>query len=630
MADKATVIKQPISEILGKTYNIPEYQRGYRWEEDQVNKLLDDLLEFYNKIFSKCSEEIYCLQPLVIKDNKGVFDVIDGQQRLTTLNILLTCLNETNNFSLQYASRPNSADFLKDIKKKSSIDAAQNADYFHMVGAMKIIKKWIAANKNIIDDGSFIQVLHNRVKFIQYKLGTNDDAIETFKRLNIGKISLTESELVKALLLNSNNFKSEQTDRKKMLTLAEMANEWDEIEYRLQDDKFWLFFHENGYRKNTRIDYILDLVRILDKGDITIEKNLAYPTLEYFEKRLSNTDRFDAVDKCWKEISEYFNVIEEWYNDDEIYHYIGYICSINKPENDKKEYSTWKYIIAFLNEYKKNNCTKDSFKQYLKEKITESIEDKTLDLTYSYEDKKHLSKTKAKPLLLLHNILTVLEQNKMLRESRYELSDFNRFPFHLYNRESWDVEHIRPNNVQTFSGEREKTDRMRFAYVNYMYYKNDTNKKKNIEDKYIDYKDKFVNGSVQDEINAFNILWEEIDKLDESELDDADKNRIWNYVLLDSHTNREYGNSCYAIKRDFVFEKQRGVKPVLEVDGKTGEMKKKDVSDISFVPVCTGKVFSKSYTVYPDNLSAWTEDDAKAYEDDLFRLLQKFGLNVSR
>ncbi len=622
MADEATVIKQPISEILGKTYNIPEYQRGYRWEEDQVNKLLDDLLEFYYKTFGKNSEEIYCLQPLVIKDNKGVYDVIDGQQRLTTLNILLTCLNETNNFSLQYASRPNSADFIKDIKKKTSIDAAQNADYFHMVGAMEIIKDWIVANKNIIDDGSFIQVLHNRVKFIQYELGTKDDAIETFKRLNIGKISLTESELVKALLLNSNNFKSEQTDRKKMLTLAEMASEWDEIEYRLQDDKFWLFFHENGYKKNTRIDYILDLVRILDKGNITIEKNLAYPTLEYFEKRISAEDRFDAVDKCWKEITEYFNVIEEWYNDDELYHYIGYLCSINKPESDKKAYSTRDYIIAFLREYKKNNCTKDSFKQYLKEKITESIDDITLDLTYSYEDNNHLSKTKAKPLLLLHNILTVLEQNEVLRESRYKLSEFNRFPFHLYNKESWDVEHIRPNNVQTFTGEREKTDRMRFAYVNHEYYKGE------IEGEYVKYLDMFKSGSVDDEINAFNILWEEIDKLDKSELDDADKNRIWNYVLLDSHTNREYGNSCYAIKRDFVIKKQMGVKPVLKVDNKTGDVKEEAETDISFVPVCTRKVFSKSYTVYPNNLSAWTNCDAESYEDDLYKLLKKFGLNV--
>ena len=78
-------------DILGCRFFIPDYQRGYRWTERQVTDLLDDLLEFAEGERKK--GDFYCLQPLVVKKrDEDWFEVIDGQQRLTTLYVLLKLL----------------------------------------------------------------------------------------------------------------------------------------------------------------------------------------------------------------------------------------------------------------------------------------------------------------------------------------------------------------------------------------------------------------------------------------------------------------------------------------------------------------------------------------------------------
>ena len=69
---------------LGMQFYVPNYQRGYRWKESQVQQLLNDIKEFdYEKNNEK---KFYCLQPLVVtEDKENGWVVIDGQQRLTTL-----------------------------------------------------------------------------------------------------------------------------------------------------------------------------------------------------------------------------------------------------------------------------------------------------------------------------------------------------------------------------------------------------------------------------------------------------------------------------------------------------------------------------------------------------------------
>ena len=82
-----------VYDLLDKNFYIPAYQRGYRWSKEQVNDLLNDIWEF-----SQSSDEngssFYCLQPVVVVQDGKQWQVVDGQQRLTTLYIILHYLEK--------------------------------------------------------------------------------------------------------------------------------------------------------------------------------------------------------------------------------------------------------------------------------------------------------------------------------------------------------------------------------------------------------------------------------------------------------------------------------------------------------------------------------------------------------
>ena len=88
-------IIKPIKDIFKVNYNIPEYQRGYKWAIKQVLKLLEDIEGF--NIDENNEDKFYCLQNITIVKNNDYYDVIDGQQRLTTLFIILSYLKNIIN-----------------------------------------------------------------------------------------------------------------------------------------------------------------------------------------------------------------------------------------------------------------------------------------------------------------------------------------------------------------------------------------------------------------------------------------------------------------------------------------------------------------------------------------------------
>ena len=101
-------------------YNIPEYQRGYKWNEANIVALLNDIEKFRQET-GNAEATFYCLQniTLVKNTNANCFHVVDGQQRLTTLLILLSFLqHETDSTplllenKLQYSIRPETHEFI--------------------------------------------------------------------------------------------------------------------------------------------------------------------------------------------------------------------------------------------------------------------------------------------------------------------------------------------------------------------------------------------------------------------------------------------------------------------------------------------------------------------------------------
>ena len=219
-----TIKETAVGKLLGMNFFIPGYQRGYRWTEQQVNDLLNDINEFEPE-----NGSWYCLQPLVVKKTIEKWEVIDGQQRLTTIYLILACLGVTDKYTIEYETRKGSMNFLENISEK----AQSNIDFFYMHKAYKTIEKFFEKE----DKEQFEKKLLNNVKFIWYDVGDLDEEKKhnLFGNLNSGKIALTNAELIKALFLNKVGTEkgSEREIQQRLI-----AEEFDQMERAIREDDF--------------------------------------------------------------------------------------------------------------------------------------------------------------------------------------------------------------------------------------------------------------------------------------------------------------------------------------------------------------------------------------------------------
>ena len=159
MSENLITLKS-VSELERMKFFIPGYQRGYRWDRQQVLDLLEDINAFEPEATEIPSEQTwYCLQPLVVKSRntdimnsirtaetieevqallKGDWEVIDGQQRLTTIYILLSYLKWDGMYpySIWFETRHDSRGFLEKIARDhDGSHKNENIDYFHIIEA---------------------------------------------------------------------------------------------------------------------------------------------------------------------------------------------------------------------------------------------------------------------------------------------------------------------------------------------------------------------------------------------------------------------------------------------------------------------------------------------------------------
>lgn len=614
-----------VNELLGMKFYIPSYQRGYRWTEQQVKDLLNDINEFKPEKNKDTNEETwYCLQPLVVrrmdendsrleKENDRIdwYEVIDGQQRLTTIFLTIHYFNEmwvgklkTLLPTIKYATRNDGFEFLKclEINDDQNVHTQGKVfkdyiDYHFMKQAYKTIHDWAKEMGAAFNNNDFQSKFIHRTKVIWYE-SVDEDPIKVFTRLNIGKISLTNAELIKALFLNRSNFHVSNDSHLK-LRQQEIASEWDNIEYTLQNDEFWLFLHEDCYNRPTRIDFIFDLIceqKVLGEfGNIGTDEYKTFRYFyEYFKSKSSN------IENCWRIVKSYSQTFNEWFNDVELYHYIGYL--IHQGEKMDELCKKW-------NEEK----SKEDFIAKLKVLIKEKIR-KCNDLNKQYEVDGGPAKTTCKPLLLLHNIQTVVNQNNQLKsKEEYKLPVFYKFPFHLFKKENWDVEHIDSNTTNGLEKEKDQKEWLKYSVLG-----------TELSDGLKERIKAFINNDNGQE--SFESICREIEQYNRSESwknPEQDKNKVWNFVLLDAGTNRGYGNSIFPAKRRCIIGKDQGKK--YSIDEGTLEIKV-EYGAIAFIPPVTKNVFLKYYNTSVDNLREWCESDAESYKLNIFETLQEFGV----
>jgi hypothetical protein len=501
--------------------------------------------------------------------------------------------------------------------------------------AKEQIEEWFDKKENEIKV-KFSETVLKNVKFIWYE-SVDEDPIKVFTRLNIGKISLTNAELIKALFLNRSNFCESDYEKLRLLQ-QEIASEWDSIEYTLQSNEFWLFLHNKGYDKPTRIDFIFDIIcenDVLHLKELLAKKNKKYSdekeynvflgkdrykTFRYFytwfrtNKRKENIILKENLNiiECWKEVKTIFQTFQEWYNDLELYHYIGFMRG-NIDDKHKVE------IIPILKKWNEVGMTKEIFlSKYIKKEIVATLKD-CIDLNKQYETN-YSPKTQCRPILLLHNIQTIINQNKSLKNNdKYKLPIFYKFPFHLFKLEKWDVEHIDSHSENPLEKIDEQKEWLKCSYDfidDQIKIDGDKNLKEEI---------KYFLSDPNCKLN-FYTLWDGVNSSytsDYERLKNEEKNKLWNFTLLDASTNRGYGNSIFPAKRRIIIGKDKG--KYIHIND---EMKATEVEGaIAFIPPCTKNVFLKYYNLSTNNLREWDKDDAIKYLEDIKSVLKQFLTN---
>ena len=423
MATEPKIIK----DLKDMTFFIPAYQRGYRWTPQEVGDLLDDINEF--NAGNASSPKNYCLQPLMVKKRKdGSYEVVDGQQRLTTIFIFLKIAEATTHYTpykLTFETRDQSETFLSNLLNHDGTIANDNIDYYHITEAYKKINDWLdlmsdSGTPRFTVLSTLFNKITNNVFFIWYEVPENIKPVELFTRVNMGKIRLSNAELVKALIFNQDNF-SRNAEREQQ----ELSLSWDRIERDLQRDSIWYFLTEDESREyETRIDLIFDLLsekyneKLPEKQKIQVPVSICYNRtfLIFYAVYKNAKDKGKFVMELWDEVTKTYERFLEWYYDLNKYHIVGYLISSGTKISR---------IFELSDDKKKSEINRGLVKE-----IKTDINLKSVDALkqLSYDD----SKKKLRKFFLLVNIATLVCKN----EKQY------RFPFDLYKTEKWDIEHI--------------------------------------------------------------------------------------------------------------------------------------------------------------------------------------------
>jgi len=535
-----------VGSIEGSFF-VPSYQRGYRWKEE-IEMLLKD-------ISNVAEGQNYCLQPIVVKKlGEKRYELIDGQQRLTTIFLIFSYMQQLNlpfklNFSLEYETKLGSRAFLESINSEKIDDEPNDIDEYFIIEAFRSISIWFdAQNDKTLEAFNLYKKLSERIHIIWYEVSSDEDSVSLFTRLNIGRIPLRNSELVKALFLSRNNGVDDRTQ-------LEIAAQWDIIEKELHNDSFWYFItNEKPELYPTRIELIFNLMA----GKLTGEREKFF-TFFYFSEKINDSENKADI---WTEILRYYQRLKEWYENTDLYHKIGYLVA--------SESITMQILIK-----ESKGMTKTNFQSSLDNLIAESIDFKKDFCDLSYENK--VDYDLISKLLLLFNVETI----------RNKSDETLRFPFDKHKKEDWSLEHIHAQQSQGLNKRDQWHDWLKLHKQSLC----------DIADE-IEYKEliQAISVAINDEkltYEVFSDLFEKITALLSEEGSIEYTHSLSNLALLGQSDNSTLNNSTFDVKRN----------KILEMD---------QASD--YIPVGTRRVFLKYYTPSESNqLHFWGQADRDGY-----------------
>lgn len=573
------------------TFIIPYLQRAYKWKEKQAKQMLEDFSEFL-----KQEKTYYCMQPLaVVKTGDYKYELLDGQQRLTTLLILWRILFEDDKentsypYKFEYERDDSESDTL--INRYSFITESdeikkgehRNIDKYYMSKVYGAIKQYF---DNPFDNpeekekkkNAFKKLLKGdgkHILFLWYEVN-EEEKHTTFAHLNSGKIELTCSELIKAILLSDGN--KESSDNKGLLDKSLVAAQYAEMEEAFNDDRLWYMLQTdeplyNGSRMDLLFNMVLNINRKAYEAD---------PKAAFYKVYARRAD----LSRFWKDCRAYFVRIMDLYKNPYTYHYIGYLTY---TEGNNK-------IDDWVKVYKESGL-KGCIEQ-LKSKVRESISGLGDLEKITYSD---TSKATLRKIFILHNIQTILIHYETIKKANLGLRfSYEQFPFELLYSQRWDIEHIASQTENPLTKIQDCKDwiaSVRADYSEIFVQRPDLNNEIDLFEK-------------DSKIEMFKQIYNEIVSSAEKN-SPQNKDGLGNLVLLDSHTNRSYHNSLYKRKRKIILAASN-------IDNQNNEYQ------VTYIPRCTLNVFLKTYNTGLDvKLGEWTQDDYDKYLGDLKEKLEQ-------
>lgn len=654
-----------IPDLMGKNFFIPDYQRGYRWDKQQIFQLLSDIHDFRIK---KNSGSFYCLQPVIVKkcspqvvaenhlsssfDNNTWYEVIDGQQRLTTIKLIITFNNlyninqkKDNCYKLFYQTRPELGSlfdkFRYDSDKKiilcSEDTSNLDIDSYHVFSALKLILEWFTSpgekfevreslsnfpnyfsdffGSKQADEDEDSDIDASRQKSVQvlwYELKDGTNPKDIFKRLNDSKIELSNSELIRALFLSESSdykidksisFGDKELQRKinRQQKQAHITEQWDVIEHQLRNDSFWAFVTNNAETAySNRIEYLFDLIsqkNLPEKNIFGLNKKDDRYTYLYFDRKLAKTKKEEPTKsylwELWRTIETYYSTLMFWYENRDLYHWIGYLVHI-KGDN---------ILITLLKDASEKE--KGEFKKEIIELIlgTDSIKG-TVNLNYDSlrypEDNSNIQN-----ILCLYNIETY-RRNKQLQF----------FPFRQYKDGHWTIEHIHAQNSEGLPKDdnlalmkwlEENIKGLQKFKVRFEAGSDDAIRTQNIIQDLEQSYSKGQKGITHTEVSAhFNTVLNFFNSFCKKHDLPSKIHEFSNLTLLSGETNTMVGKSAFEIKRQKIIK--------MDAEGR-------------FIPYCTKKVFMKYCNIENNDFevqqtSCWDDSDKFNYQKDIINVME--------
>ena len=638
---RAELLGKRITELAGLNFYIKDYQRGYRWSETEIISLLSDIEQID---VDEEGGEVYCMQPLVLKklpeqkdDNadaskhtvrkklgdsgefpkgkslpSGTYELLDGQQRITTIWLILAWLDIE-------------ADKEEPIEYSVYYELIRGVDEYFIEKAKKTIEKWFGQSKynqnfqeNAKKKSEFKwnaaekQKFYSKLKtlfFIWYEVKDEESPAEKiFKSINEGKIELTNAELFKALLLNPDNAEGSDSKERIAKEQKEIAFEWDKLESGLRDDDFWYFISQNDVEKSssrTRIDYVVEIyARELNKsenlGFDPHKDRFSFLAIQEYLNKENKTSYYETIKGIWENIVKVYDKLYSWYKDEELYHTIGFLVAAEESNRGLKSVVSEEVAELYA---ETNTLGKEGVKKYVKKRIYEQIavskkengksEILLDDILYEYplDGEEIVKRNVLRKILLFSNIFTmVFLKDNSDEEEKYDEAAISktRFPFSIYNQTEWDIEHIRPRTVEKNLEKGSKS--FEDFKSNLSALKDDTDDEEIVRtiDDYLSQDLSEENYKSADGYNECCSKWADYAE----KLNQTPDHGIENLVLLNASINRSYGNAFFNKKRKkIIAQDQKGV----------------------FIPIVTKNVFMKYYSDSMVNPTQWTDEDKEGY-----------------